>query len=190
MTPVEKGGSREGDPLTPLGEYSNSCVARERVFEYCARQSGISGSPICLNYAVELRYGVLTDIARKVYTEAPVEVEMGYLNCIWQRDANEIIVRSLEVASDPLMALNLTGPEILSVRELANQFADHFGKSVSFASQEADTALLNNPAKAVALFGPPPTPIDTIVHWVADWISSGGGLLQKPTHFEVRDGAY
>jgi nucleoside-diphosphate-sugar epimerase len=190
LVPVSSGGSVETDALTPIGEYANAAIARERLFEFFAQQNG---TPICvlrLNYAVELRYGVLVDIASKIQAGEAVDVTTGYVNCIWQGDANEMILRALALAKAPPQVLNLTGPVVLSVRGLARRFGELLGKTVRFTGTEAETALLSNPAQACALLGPPPTALETVLRWTAHWLQSGGRVLAKPTHFEVRDGRY
>lgn len=190
LVPVERGGSVEENPLTPLGEYANACVARERIFEYFSRENGTPMVLVRLNYAVDLRYGVLVDLARKIEAGQPVDVTMGYLNCIWQGDANDLIVRALDLARTPAVPLNLTGPDVLSVRALAERLGELLQRSVSITGQEAATALLNNPARACTALGTPPTPVDTMLRWTAHWVRRGGPLLNKPTGFEVRDGRY
>jgi nucleoside-diphosphate-sugar epimerase len=183
-------GSVETDGLTPLGEYANAGVARERIFEFFAHVHGTPLVLLRLNYAVELRYGVLLDIARKVHVGEPVDVTMGYFNCIWQGDANDMILRALGLARNPPLALNLTGSAVLSVRDLAMQFGELLGCTPHIIGQEADTALLSNVAKACALLGIPPTPVHQILRWTAEWVKQGGRTLNKPTHFETRDGKY
>lgn len=190
LVPVAGQGSVETDALTPLGEYANAAVARERLFEFCARRQGTPLVIIRLNYAVELRYGVLVDIARKVLAGEPVDVTMGYLNCIWQGDANEMILRALALAQAPPLTLNLTGPEALSVRELAQRFGTLLQKPALIVGSEATTALVSNAARACALLGRPPTPVDQVLRMTAEWLSVGGRTLNKPTHFETRDGKY
>jgi len=190
LVPVGSGGSQETDPLTPLGEYANSCVARERIFEFFSRRNGTPMVLIRLNYAVELRYGVLVDIAQKVQAGQPIDITMGYLNCIWQADANEMILRTLAMTEAPPLVLNITGAETFSVRWLAQRFGELLGREVHIIGQEAETALLSNSAKARALLGNPPTPIERVLQWTAQWLKDGGRLLAKPTHFEVRDGKY
>jgi uncharacterized protein YbjT (DUF2867 family) len=143
-----------------------------------------------LNYAVELRYGVLVDIARKVYACEPVDLAMGYFNCIWQGDANDMILRALALAQTPPLALNLTGPNTLSVREVATRFGELLNCPIKFTGSESPTALLSNSAPACSLLGPPPTDLGTVIGWTADWIKRGGRILDKPTHFETRDGKY
>jgi hypothetical protein len=183
LVPVKSGGATEEHPLTPLGEYANAAVARERIFEYC----NPAVTRLRLNYAVELRYGVLVDIARRVWDEEVIDLANGCFNCIWQGDANEMILRSLSLDPGPW---NLTGPGIVSVREVAEQFGKRFSKKVRFTNQESDTALLNNAAKICERLGAPPTALPTVIDWIADWVRIGGRYLGKPTHYEVRDGAY
>jgi dTDP-4-dehydrorhamnose reductase len=190
LTPVARGGSRESDALTPLGEYANAAVARERIFEFVARPHGTLLVVLRLNYAVEMRYGVLIDIARQVQAGAPVDVTMGHLNSIWQGDANEFILRSLGLAQTPPLALNLTGVETLSVRQLAGRLGELLNRPAQIVGQEADTALLSNAGRMAELLGAPPTALDRMLRWTGDWLQRGGRLLDRPTHFEVRDGQF
>lgn len=190
MVPVTGGGSVESDPLTPIGEYANAAVARERIFEYFSVRDETRVALVRLNYAVDLRYGVLVDVARKVAEGEPLDVTMGYLNCIWQGDANDAILRALDLASHPPEALNLTGPDVLSIRDVAERMGELLERPVRITGSESETALLSDASKAFEHLGPPPTPIDTVIRWTADWIRRGGELLGKPTHFEVRDGSY
>ena len=145
---------------------------------------------IRLNYAVEMRYGVPVDIGLKVKNDQPVDVSMGYFNVIWQGDANAMVIRSLEHCQSPANILNITGPETLSVREVAGKFARIFNKEVHFSGSEAQTALLSDASVSHDLFGKPQVSVDQMIAWIAGWISEGKGLLNKPTHFEVRDGKY
>jgi nucleoside-diphosphate-sugar epimerase len=190
LVAVSGGGSVESDALTPLGEYANAAVARERIFEHLSMKRRTPIVLIRLNYAVDLRYGVILDIARKVFLGEPVDLAMGYLNFIWQGDANERIIRSLALTSSPPTPINLTGPAMLSVRQLALEFAKLFDRQVSFTGAEASTALLSNSSRACALLGPPQTPVERILRWTAHWVKRGGRILGRPTHFEVRDGNY
>ena len=190
LAPVHSGGSVETDALTPLGEYANACVARERIFEFFSLRNGTRVALVRLNYAVELRYGVLVDIAQRVYAGQPVGVNTGYLNCIWQGDANEFIVRSLALANTPPAVLNLTGQTELSVSKLAARFGELMGRTPRIAGTESATALLSNPARILALLGELPTPLEAVLRWTAHWVMRGGRTLGKPTHFEVRDGNY
>src|SRR6266542_729068 len=188
--PVGCGGATEDHPLTPMGEYANAAVARERLFEYASRRNGTRIVLLRLIYAVELRYGVLVDIARKVWAGEPVNVANGCFNCIWQGDANEMILRALNLASSPPAAFNLTCPAAVSVREVAGRFSELLGRPAKFIGAESDTALLGNAGKLGAELGPPATPLEDILDWTAQWVKSGGRYWNKPTHFEVRDGQY
>jgi hypothetical protein len=190
FVPVAGGGSTETDALTPLGEYPNAAVARERIFEYFSQCNGTPITLVRLNYAVDLRYGVLVDIATTIAQRKPVDLTMGYFNCIWQRDANDMILRAFDLARAPATPLNLTGPEKLSVRHIAGQLGDLMGMKVTFKGEEAETALLSNTSEAIARLGAPRTPLDSILRWTAAWVKDGGPVLGKPTGFDVRDGRY
>ena len=190
VTPIARGGSQEQDPLEPIGEYANSCVARERVFDFHSRRDGTPVLHFRLNYAIDLRYGVLLDIARKVYIEPPIDLTMGHVNVIWQGDANAWALQSLLLATSPPTALNVTGPETLSVRALALEFGRLMQKPPIFIGHEAETALLSNAGRAFSHFGYPSVPLGQMIRWVAEWVQNQGRTLDKPTHFEVRDGNY
>lgn len=190
LVPVESGGSVESDPPLAIGEYAQSCLGRERMFEYGSVRNKTEVALIRLNYSVEMRYGVLVDIALKVKNNQPVDLTMGHFNVIWQGDMNNFVLRSLEQAKSPATVLNITGREILSVREAANAFGKYFGVNPVFENSEAPTALLNNASLAFNLFGQPKTPVNQVIKWIAQWISDEKELLGKPTHFEVRDGKY
>ena len=190
LLPTNSSGAAEGQPLTPLGEYANAAVARERIFDYFARKNGSAVALLRLNYATELRYGVLVDIARKIASRQPIELGTGYFNCIWQGDANEMILRSLRLASHPAEAWNLTGPAKLSVRQIAEEFGKLFEVVPEFVGRESETALLSDSRKLCATLGEPQTPLDAMLRWTAHWVKMGGRCLDKPTHFEVRDGQY
>jgi nucleoside-diphosphate-sugar epimerase len=143
-----------------------------------------------LNYAVELRYGVLHDLARKVWAGEAVDLANGYFNCIWQGDANDAIVRSLALAASPPLRLNLTGPKVFSIRAVASQLGNLMGKSARFNGTDLGTAQLSKSTNACKLLGPPPTPLEEVLRWTAHWVMRGGASLNKPTHFEARDGMY
>lgn len=188
--PVESGGATEDDPVGPVGEYAQSCLGRERIFQHFSRRND---TPMCLlrlNYAVEARYGVLLDIAQKVYDERPVPLDMGYVNVIWQGDANSVCFRSLELCKSPATVLNTTGPEVLAVRDLAEAFADRFGRDVTFSGSERETALLNDASRSHELFGEPRVSVSEVIELVARWVENEGKTLAKPTKFEVRDGQF
>jgi nucleoside-diphosphate-sugar epimerase len=190
ITPVLRGGSQEDDALEPLGEYANSCVARERLFDFFSHKDGTNVLHFRLNYAIDLRYGVLLDIARKVWNETPIDLTMGHVNVIWQGDANAWALQSLLLATSPPTALNVTGPETLSIRALASEFGRVMQRQPIFTGQEAETALLSNAGRAFTHFGYPRVSLGQMVRWVADWVQNQGRTLDKPTHFEVRDGNY
>lgn len=183
-------GSRESDPLTPLGEYANSCVGRERVLEHVSRTRATPMAIIRLNYAVDLRYGVLVDIAHRIASGEPVCVDMGWVNVIWQGDANAQAIRALELATSPPFVVNVTGAERLSVRDAATRLGELLGIPPRFEGTEAPDALLSDTTLAQSLFGRPTVPTETLVAWVASWVGRGGTRLSKPTKFEVRDGRY
>jgi len=190
LVPVKEGGATEEQPLTPLGEYANAAVARERIFEYFSLRDRTPTALIRLNFAVELRYGVLVDIARRVWEEQPIEVGNGWFNCVWQGDANDMILRALDLASSPATAWNLTYPRPLGVRDVARQFGERFGKPPRFSGVEASDAFLSNPRRICDRLGPPATPPEQVIEWIAGWIESGGVLWNKQTGFEVRNGSY
>lgn len=190
LTPVASGGSRETDTPQPVGEYAMSCLGRERVFEYF---SSIHGTPVAilrLNYACELRYGVLVDLAEKVWNGVPIDLSMGYVNVIWQGDANAQALAAFDRVASPPAVLNIAGPETLSVREVCQEFGRLFGKSPTFVGSPADDALLSNSQPAVELFGPPRVPAAELIPAIAAWIRRGGARLGKPTKFQSRDGKF
>jgi len=190
LVPMPSGGADEAVPPAPVGDYAASCLGRERVFQHAASARGTRCFGIRLNYAIDLRYGVLHDVASKIWAGTPVPLAMGHANVIWQGDANAWTLRALRHASADCPILNVTGPETVPIRWLANQFAARFGKPVEFAGEEAPDALLSNAARAFALFGYPRVPLLRMVDWVADWVMRGGRALGKPTKFEVRDGRF
>jgi len=190
LTPIERGGSREDDTPGPVGEYAASCLGRERVFEFYAMRDRARVATFRLNYAIDLRYGVLVDVALKVYRGEPVSVEMGYVNVIWQGDANRIALECLRLASSPPFVVNVTGVDILSVRALAEWFAERFGKRVRFTGNERADALLSNTSRMRETFAAPEVSLDQMREWVAQWIDEGGPLLGKATRFEARDGRF
>jgi nucleoside-diphosphate-sugar epimerase len=190
LSPPAHGGCRETDPIGPVGEYAMSALGRERMFEYVSRTFGVPTAVLRLNYATELRYGVLVDIARKVWEGRPVELHMGCLNAVWQADANAVALRAFELVSSPPFVLNIAGPETISVRKTAEEFGRLMGKPATFEGAEAPDALLSNGALAHRLFGYPRVGAGQMVKWIAEWVMHGGASLGKPTHFEVRDGKF
>lgn len=190
LSPVSRGGSREEDLPAPVGEYAMSCLGRERICEHFSRKLHVKMSLIRLNYATELRYGVLVDIAQRVYSGQPVSLSMGYLNAIWQGDASAMSLQALVYASDPPLVINIAGPELLSVRRIADQFGERWHKPVNFAGVESEDALLSNAQKARELFGPLRVSAEQMMTWIADWVARGRETLAKPTHFEERAGRF
>jgi len=190
LVPVKSGGSVETDLPVAIGEYAQSCLGRERMFEYGSNIHKTKVTLIRLNYSVEMRYGVLIDIATKVYNNQPVDLTMGYFNVIWQGDMNDFVLRSIEHADSPAKIINVTGPETLSVKEVAQEFGKLMGVTPKLINSEAETALLSNSDLAFHLFGKPEVDAHQVIKWIAGWLKEGGRLLNKPTHFEVRDGKY
>jgi len=190
LTPVSQGGATETTPVAPIGEYAQSCLGRERMFQYFSSQYGTQVSIVRLNYAIDLRYGILFDVASRVWRGDPIDVTMGNVNVIWQGDANRVVLRSLDACASPPTVLNLTGPETVSVRYLANRFGQCFDRAPVVVGEEAPTALLSNAARAQHRFGYPRVPLDAMVRWTAQWVAEGGRSLGKPTHYETRDGKF
>lgn len=188
--PISSGGATEETAPCPIGDYAMSSLARERMFEYAAEKYGTRVAIYRLNYAVDLRYGVLSDIARSVYRGEPVSVGMPCFNCIWQGDAAEAALRSLLYADSSVFRLNVTGPETVSVRETALTFGRLLGREPVLTGEEGPLALLDNAGKMFRLFGYPHVTLGTMTEWQAEWILGGGRELGKPTHFEERKGKY
>lgn len=190
FTSPQSGGSTESSPTDPPGQYALSCLGREREFMDASNRYHTACTLVRLNYSVELRYGVLVDIAEKIFHGKTIRVDTGYANVIWQGDAISQIIRCLPIAQSPPAIINITGCEILKIRDIAHRFAAIFGKPAHLQGSESATAWLSNNARSVELFGKPPTSIDTMIRRIANWVAAGGETLGKPTHFENRDGAY
>jgi nucleoside-diphosphate-sugar epimerase len=187
---IAEGGAAESDHPAPVGEYAQSCLGRERVFEHYSKQHGSPCLLYRLNYAVDLRYGVVVDIARKVFAGTPVDVTVPAFNVIWQRDANSYALRALEFCDVPPRILNVTGPETLRTREVAQWFGKRFGREVEVQGSEGPTALLSDASACFRLMGAPTVAAERLMEMAAVWIESGGASLDKPTHFEVADGKF
>jgi nucleoside-diphosphate-sugar epimerase len=190
FVPIESGGSVETDQLNPVGEYGMSALGRERMFEYFSRRQGTPVTIVRLNYAVEMRYGILVDLAQQVLAGEPIDVTMGYANVIWQGDANALALASLADAASPPFVINVAGPDLLDVREACRHFGRLFGKPPAFNREPAATALLSNAAKAYARYGRPRVELKQLIEWTADWLRRGGKTWNKPTHFQARDGQF
>jgi nucleoside-diphosphate-sugar epimerase len=188
--PVITGGAREETTPAPLGDYAQSVLGRERMFEYFSARNGTPVTLLRLNYAIDLRYGVLVDIGSKVFEGRAVDVTAGAANVIWQGDVNSVTLRCLAHCQSPPFILNLTGPETLSIRAVAKRFGEIFGKEPILEGQEAPTALVSNAARCFRLFGYPSVTTEQMIEWTAHWIKIGGTNLGKPTHFETRNGKF
>ncbi len=190
FTDVNSAGSREEDIPGPVGEYAQSCLGRERMFQYFSQLHGTSVTLIRLNYANEPRYGILVDLTSKILRDQPIDVTMGFVNVIWQGDANNYIARSLSVAASPPAIVNIAGPEVSGVRDLAERIGRRLGKEPRFVSREAETALLSDSSSCVERFGPPATSLDEMIEHIVDWVAAGKAVLNKPTKYDLRDGKF
>jgi nucleoside-diphosphate-sugar epimerase len=190
LSPLSLGGSAESDPVGPVGEYAMSCLGRERILEHFSREWGIPLTILRLNYAIAIRYGVLVDVANRVWNEQPISLAMGVANVIWQGDANAMALQAFDHAASPPCVINVAGPEQISIRRIAAQFGALMGKTPRFEGEEAPNALLSNGQKGHRLFGYPRVGVEQMVQWIADWVQRGGESLGRPTHFETRDGKF
>ncbi|NMA83743.1 MAG: NAD(P)-dependent oxidoreductase [Epulopiscium sp.] len=190
MVPIHSGGSIDDSPTAPIGDYAMSTLGRERIFEYAANEYNTKVLIYRLNYAIDLRYGVLSDLANKILNDEVIDLHSGNFNCIWQGYANEVAIRSLLFASSPATRLNITGPETVSVRYAAGLLGKYLGKAPKFMGIESDTAYLNNASKCFEIFGYPSVSLNQLIQWQAEWILDGGHQLNIPTHFEEREGNY
>jgi nucleoside-diphosphate-sugar epimerase len=190
LVPLDSGGSKETDEVGPIGEYAITVLGRERTFQYFSDRYQIPTALLRLNYATEMRYGILVDIAQAVFQEQPVEVSTPMFNVIWQADANAMTLAALAHTAVPPRIINVAGPEFLRVRDVAEQFGRLLNKRVRFTGQEGSTAYLNNGTEGHRLLGDVRVDTETMLRWTADWIQRGGASLGKPTHFQVRSGKF
>ncbi|HPK02742.1 MAG TPA: NAD-dependent epimerase/dehydratase family protein [Candidatus Sumerlaeota bacterium] len=187
---IGSGGATEDEPPAPIGEYAQSCLGRERAFDYYSETHGLKVVHLRLNYSVELRYGVLVDIAQKVWEQQPINLTTGYANVIWQGDACNQALQALALADSPARVLNLTGPETISIRRVALEFGKLMDREPVFVGEENGFGYLSNAMRANRLFGNPRVPVGQVILWIAHWFQNQGVLLGKPTQFETQDGQY
>lgn len=187
---LASGGATEETPVSPVGEYAMSSLGRERMFDFFSQTAGQQVLQLRLNYALELRYGVLVDIATRVFNGQPVDVTTGFANGIWQGDACDQVLRCLDHASSPATIMNITGPETFSIRQVAKEFGKYLGKEAIITGEENGKGYLNNATKANAIFGNPEVPLGLVIKWIAHWIKNGGENSGKETHFETQNGKY
>lgn len=190
LVPVGSGGATEQTDPEPIGEYPQSCLGRERILQHFSEVNGTRMAFLRLNYAIDMRYGVLHEIAKSVFLGREVDVTMGALNCIWQGDANEVALRALNLVQTPPLVLNLTGPETISIRWAAEEFGRRFGKEPKFSGAEQSTAFISNATKAHGMLGYPQVALQNMMDWTAEWVAAGAPDWEKPTHFEERRGRY
>ncbi len=190
LVPVSGPGSVETDDLNPFGEYAMSCMGRERIFEHFSKTLNIPITIIRLNYACEMRYGVLVDLAQQIHKGKTIDLAMGYANVIWQADANDMVIRSLEHTDSPPFILNVAGDEVFSAKDVCEKMAKQMSKKVTFTGEPSPDALINNGSKGHKLFSKPAVGVDKLTTWIADWVANEKESLGKATHFEVRDGKF
>ena len=188
--PVTSAGATEKEIPAPVGEYAQSCLGRERIFQYFSAKNNTPTLIYRLNYANDLTYGVLVDIGKAVNEQKPIDLRMGYVNVVWQGEANEFALRCLHHCASPSAILNITGPEQVSVRNIAASFGRLLDKQPAFVNEEQNTALLSNADQSYRLFGPPRVPLNKMLELIASWIKLGGKTLDKPTHFQEREGKF
>jgi len=190
FSPVSSGGANESVAPDPLGEYAQSTLGRERIFEYHSHRNGTPMVMYRLNYAIDMRYGVLLELARAIHESRAINLSMGFANVIWQGDANSMAIRCLAHCTSPPTIMNITGPETVSIRWAASELAKRLGKETLFEGTESETALLNNASKSHQLFGYPSVSLMQMIDWTADWVLQGGATWNKPTHFQERKGKF
>ncbi|UCE49662.1 MAG: NAD(P)-dependent oxidoreductase [Phycisphaerales bacterium] len=190
LVDINSGGATEQTTPDPIGEYAQSCLGRERMFEYFSQLHGTSVTIIRLNYANEPRYGIIVDLATKILNDEPIDLTMGAVNLIWQRDANDYIIRAITLSESPAAILNVTGPETIAVRRLAEHVGRELSKKPRFVSEETESALLSNASYCLGTFGPPQTMLEEMVSMIAKWVASGKKTLNRPTKYNVRDGKF
>ena len=187
---IDSGGASEETAPAPVGEYAQSCLGRERVFQYFSQLYNTPITIIRLNYSNEPRYGIIVDLTLKILNDEPIDLTMGAVNLIWQRDANDYIIRSVSLAQSPPAILNVTGPDNVPIRKLAEQIGKELNREPKFVSREARTALLSDASYCFSMFGYPKTTLDEMVSAIVNWVASGKKVLNKPTKYDIRDGKF
>ncbi|MHC4642534.1 MAG: NAD-dependent epimerase/dehydratase family protein, partial [Planctomycetota bacterium] len=190
LVDIKSGGAQEDTIPEPVGEYAQSCLGRERMFEYFSQFHKTPVTIVRLNYANEPRYGIIVDLTLKILNDEPVDLTMGAVNLIWQRDANDYIIQAISLAKSPLAILNVTGPDTIPIRQLAEQIGKELDKVPRFVSQEAQTALLSNASYCFSTFGYPKTTLKEMVSLIVKWVTAGKKILNKPTKYDIRDGKF
>lgn len=190
FVPTDSRGASESTAPAPLGEYAQSCLGRERIFQYFSRRTSTPVVLVRLNYANEPRYGIVVDLLQKILAREPIDLSMGYVNLIWQGDANDYVARALTLACVPARILNVAGPDTVSVRQLTQRLGVLVGEEPRFKGAEQPTALLSDAGECLRRFGPPRVGLEQMTRWIADWVSGGRRTLEKPTKFDVRDGRF
>ncbi|MHC4087162.1 MAG: NAD-dependent epimerase/dehydratase family protein [Planctomycetota bacterium] len=190
LVDIKSGGAQEDTIPEPVGEYAQSCLGRERMFEYFSQLYNTPVTIVRLNYANEPRYGIIVDLTLRILNDEPIDLTMGAVNLIWQRDANDYIIQAMNLAKSPPAVLNVTGPDTASIRQLAEQIGKELGKEPKFVSQEAQTALLSNASYCFSQFGYPKTTLEEMVSVIVKWVTSGKKVLNKPTKYDIRDGKF
>ena len=187
---IDGGGATEDTAPGPIGEYAQSCLGRERMFEYFSQLHATTVTIVRLNYANEPRYGIIVDLTTKILNDEPIDLSMGAVNLIWQRDANDYIIRAITLARSPAAILNVTGPDTIGVRRLAEQIGRELGREPKFVCRQAQSALLSDASRCSSTFGRPQTTVEQMVSMIAKWVASGKQTLNKPTKYDVRDGKF
>jgi nucleoside-diphosphate-sugar epimerase len=190
LSPVTEGGLTENQQPSPIGEYAQSCLARERIFQYFSEKNNTPIFIYRLNYANDVSYGVILELAKSVREEKPIDLKMGFVNLIWQGDANEVAIRALHHCTTPAKIVNITGSETVSVKWLATQLGLLLNKTPRFVHEEEPTALLSNAAESARLFGEPKVELTQMIELIARWVEQGGKTINKPTHFQEREGQF
>lgn len=190
LVDIKSGGAREDTIPEPVGEYAQSCLGRERMFEYFSQLYNTPITIVRLNYANEPRYGIIVDLTLKILNNESIDLTTGAVNLIWQRDANDYIIQAISLAESPPAVLNVTGPDTVFIRQLAGQIGRELNKEPKFISREAQTALLSNASYCFSLFGEPKTTLEEMVSMIVKWVTSGKKVLNKPTKYDIRDGKF